>query len=145
MLRSHVVQWGGAESSLLSYITHYSSTPGVLIGHPVFPMFVHYSIMWLILLVFKFSALAPMVDWGMFLPFWVTTFVALQLSRIFVAMDPTTTATLYLSFGPFAVFCVASRELHSYLSGLWFIFLLLVNVRRCVAGRRTSLRLCPHR
>jgi hypothetical protein len=92
-------------------------------------MFVHYGIMWAILLVFKFSALAPLVDWTMFVPFWAVTYAALQLSRIAVAANSATTATLYLSFAPFAVFLVASRELHSYLSWLWFVFLLIVNVR----------------
>jgi len=99
---------------------------GSLIGHPVFPTLVHYTIMWLILLLFKFGGLAPMVSWSAFVPFWVASVISLELSRVFVVSDPTSTWSLYLSFLPFAVFCIASREVHSYLAGLWFIFLLIV-------------------
>ena len=120
-------QWGDA--NVFSYLAQAGNAQSALIGHPVFPIFLHYTIMWLVLMVFKLSDVAPMVDWSMTLPFFVTAYVAIQLSRIFVAADRSTTAMLYLSFGPFAIYCISAREMHTYLAGLWFIFLLIVNQR----------------
>jgi len=61
--------------------------------------------------------------------YWVVAYVTLQVSRIVYYHNPLSMQPLLMTFAPFAVLLIVSREAHNYVAAIWFMFLLLSNLR----------------
>eukprot|EP01136_Pigoraptor_vietnamica_P030892 Opistho-1_new@90729 len=82
---------------------------------------------------------APRVRPFTIVPYAATAFVALQLSRLTLARWPASNASLYISFIPFALMCVFSREGHMLLAAVWFVTMMCTNVQSGASKMRTHV------
>jgi len=70
-------------------------------------------------------------------PYAVVSWVSIQLTRIAHGLMSDSAAhvtSLYLSFVPFPMFCVFSRENHNYLPTMYLFITLTMHIRRIEPG-----------
>eukprot|EP01137_Pigoraptor_chileana_P025222 Opistho-2@94356 len=82
---------------------------------------------------------APEIRAFTIVPYAVTAVVALEVSRIILARWPLSMLPLYISFIPFALMCVFSREAHMLMAAVWFVTMMSANIQSGAKRLRTHV------
>eukprot|EP01137_Pigoraptor_chileana_P014748 Opistho-2@69780 len=98
-------------------------------GPVIFQMFLHYCVFMLIIFMAERLGLAPEIRFPALVPYFFLSLIATQVSRLIYTRSPLSLLPVYISFVPFLVLVVLSREVHMNVAVLWFCSLMTIKMQ----------------